>query len=232
MIYIIIFAMVFLLSLKKRDQMDTEYAGKEKGLYLRGFSAASIILRHMVWSYEPYVSLTAACLIKFLVPSAVCLFFFYSGYGVMYSYKKKGQQYLRSFIPNFIVKLFVPSIMATLMAYIAFCVTDGSLSATALKNQVLATGGWYVWATVLMYLFFFVGALIFKDNLRGQLIAQCLMGGAYIVIGKMVLHISSTYYIDCPAFLLGSFVCVYKDKIDRLMNNNPMVLGLWGVLEV
>jgi membrane-bound acyltransferase YfiQ involved in biofilm formation len=70
-------------------------------LPLRGLLALAVIANHMQGFFpHPYLK-ALTC----LGTSAVAIFFFLSGYGLMKSYNRKGQAYLQGFLPNRLRKI-------------------------------------------------------------------------------------------------------------------------------
>lgn len=149
-------------------------------------------------------------------PCCVSLFFFLSGYGLIYSYDNKGDAYLKSFFSRRFVKLLIP--LAT--AYIITLPIYSLLKAPINWNNVFGTllwGGpylkfsWYVSEIAGIYLLFYV-TMRCKKGLADKLIILSIE----ISILMAVLFIADQpiwYIVSLPGFIAGIWYQYFEKSI-------------------
>lgn len=139
-------------------------------------------------------------------PCCVSLFFFLSGYGLIYSYDNKGDAYLKSFFSRRFVKLLIP--LAT--AYIITLPIYSFLKAPINWNDVFGTifwGGpylkfsWYVTEIAGIYLLFYS-----TMRLKAQLANKLIILSVEVLILMAILFIANQpiwYVVSLPSFIIG-----------------------------
>lgn len=149
-------------------------------------------------------------------PCCVSLFFFLSGYGLIYSYKKKGDAYLKSFFSRRFVKLLIP----LAIAYFITLPIYSLLTAPINWNNVFGTllwGGpylkfsWYVSEIAGIYLLFYV-TMRCKKGLADKLIILSIE----ISILMAVLFIADQpiwYIVSLPGFIAGIWYQYFEKSI-------------------
>lgn len=149
-------------------------------------------------------------------PCCVSLFLFFSGYGLIYSYKKQGDAYLKSFFSRRFVKLLIP--LTT--AYIITLPIYSLLKAPINWNNVFGTllwGGpylkfsWYVSEIAGIYLLFYV-TMRCKKGLADKLIILSIE----ISILMAVLFIADQpiwYIVSLPGFIAGIWYQYFEKSI-------------------
>ena len=213
MLFVGVFFLVLLFSVQRRKDIDLDYLNRDKTMAMRGIMACAIVLTHMV--SESYKDMTAGWIINSVIPSLVCMFLFYSGYGLFVSLDAKGEKYLQYFWGNTIRKLVIPALLCVIMnVTIKILFENILIEREAIINEMLSIGGWYLRVTLLLYGFFWISAYC-CSNRSCQLRLLIFMVLAYMIICK-IFGISFTYYVEAPVFLLGVCWYVYKERIRLL----------------
>ena len=87
---IILLFVVLVLSLGENTIGESNTNERNQQLAMRGLFACYIIFSHMYRNSDVFDNSMASTFISIVSPSLLCIFFFYSGYGAMYKYAKKG----------------------------------------------------------------------------------------------------------------------------------------------
>ena len=152
----------------------------EKANALKGIMAILIVITHIGNEF----SRNGLNISSFTNFGAVCVstFFFISGYGLIKSYKKNGEDYLKSFFSRRFIKLLPPIVIATSLWLFVKCMfygyeignvfTDFSDGITPLPNS------WFIYIIMLLY-----PAFYFTMKIR-----HYSVGGVFITIGVSVAN--------------------------------------------
>lgn len=156
---------------------------------------------------------------------AVCVFFFFSGYGVIYGFLRDGDAYLKSF-PN---KRFFRLIIPLLSAYVFYSLLYLNFEETPSFNLIFANFfsaepflpySWYVSEIMLLYLvFFFVAKFSTKSNIIYR-ISACFL---FFWLLLFILGMPSFYKCSTPCFLIGIIYCYLEDGL-LIKNRNIGVI--------
>ncbi len=190
---------------------------------LKGIMAIAVVFAHIYttsgFSFQnPFLSFLFGSVMGY-VP--VSVFFFLSGYGLMCSYKKKGQNYIQEFPRNRIVPFYFYCIC---MIFFYLCVrvllqeniTWIQLIKSFTLGGTIIQYGWYLQTILILYVLFWVCfSMKVKDSYKVGLFSALLLisyGAAY------GLSVTPTWYATAPCLLLGVLWQVCGDKIDDLIN--------------
>lgn len=146
----------------------------------------------------------------------VVMFLFYSGYGVMESYAKKGKEYVRTF-PK---KRILTTLLNFDIAVLAFVVLDIALGIKLGLKQVILSltawetvgnSNWYIFVIIFCYFVAYVTFLVVPNNGRKAV----WMASLLVVMGMIVLSClkPSRWYNTILCFPAGMCLSAYKDRI-------------------
>ena len=146
----------------------------------------------------------------------VVMFLFYSGYGVMESYLKKGREYVRTFPKKRILTTLLNFDIAVL-AFVALDLALGiklgikqiALSLTAWES--VGNSNWYIFVVLSCYFVAYVAFLAIPGNGRKVMWMVSLL----VVAGMVVLSYlkPSRWYNTILCFPAGMCLSAYKDRI-------------------
>lgn len=213
-VYVIILYIIALNSVKSIDiKYDYENSCKrDSQLTIRGLFVLIIILSHMFRNVVPYNDLVADSALHFFFPSIVCIFFFYSGYGLMFSFMKGKQKTCMSQVIHYLKKLGIPALITYLITvFIAF------YSKTEIP-AISSIGGWFAQVLLLLYVSYAIFSH-FADSPLKLLVLETVFVGVFTVASK-IFGISSFVFIDLPAFLFGMFVKLEENSFRKLFEKN------------
>lgn len=217
----------------KRKELHEDALSLDNSKGLLGFFALLIILHHMVQT----IGVDKAGSLGFLENVGVCfvgIFFFFSGYGLYYSYKKK-TDYLHGFLKKRMPSILVPFYVCILV-FILVNIAAGEkfkgievvryLSGFLLLNPQM----WYVVEIALFYILFY---LVFR-LVKNENIAITVLGGLIVaVIGLSLLsghgehwYQGEWWYNTSFLFLIGIIFAKFKEKIMAVTQKTYWVLFL------
>ena len=194
----------------------------QRTLPLRGLLAFLIITHHLsqvVWALDiPLIQ-------EFMSWGGVVVsvFFFITGYGLMITYMKKGNEYLNGFLKHRLGKLLPPIIIATLcyLTILSFLTQSNAflLIADLRYGTAPLPTSWFVYAVIFFYLAFYCAAKILLDQ-RFLIICLWIISTIYII----VLHSlgwEDCWYKSIFAFNIGSSFAYFEHKIKNKIIQNP-----------
>ena len=196
----------------------------QRTLPLRGLLAILIITHHLsqvVWALEiPIIH-------EFMSWGGVVVgvFFFITGYGLMITYIKKGNDYLHGFLRHRLGKLLPPIIIATIcyLAILSFLTQSNAflLIADLRYGTAPLPTSWFVYAVIFFYFTFYCAAKILYDQ---KLIITCLwiISTIYIIV-LYSLGWEECWYKSIFAFNIGSSFAYFEYKIKQYIIQNPRI---------
>lgn len=142
----------------------------ERTLPLRGILALLIVMHHLARTIS--LGHDNAFIKQFNEWGSlvVGLFFFITGYGLMVSYRRKGEKYLVGFVRHRLIKL-LPPFLITMFGWMAFIyISTGENTllwfSKMLYGETPLPNSWFIYAILLFYIFFYIVARIVKSPLR------------------------------------------------------------------
>ena len=182
---------------------------RDNQITMRGVFVIVIIVSHMFRNNTSYTDLFSTSVLHFFFPSIVCIFFYYSGYGLMCNFlNKKEQATVIGHITKYFKKLVIPAMIVYLLCIIVAIFTKEQLPA------ITSIGGWFGQVLLLLYISYIVISCF--TNIPKELIAlETIFIAIFTVIIKL-LGGSSFLFIDLPAFVFGMLVKAEEKRFKNL----------------
>ena len=181
---------------------------------LKGLCAIYVIFHHLCTYFaDVYPSFLFFECVGFLM---VGMFFFISGYGLIYGVKNKGD-YLKGFFTKRLLTILVPYYIINLF-YIYSKRFVGILDKKYILLSIFGYHLWYVMAIIIMYIGFWMCFKIF-GNKKGT-IAMSIYTIVYIIVlyslNKFggITDFGLWWYNSILCFVLGMWYCNYKNCIN------------------
>lgn len=227
--FILLFAIMLYKCKVRIVSFDSQYLSIEGTTAVRGIFAILVLFSHVkgyisfgdFFLDSSYVSIT-----NFLGQTIVTLFLFYSGYGIMEGIKKK-PAYFDSFLETrFLKTLFHFDIAILLYWFMCEVLLGDHIAFSRLMQSFIGissirNSNWYVFCTLLLYLFVFFMFKLFGKRPLIAIAGVVLLCLGYIFVAKNEL---AFYWFDTIFCLpLGLIYSLYKDKIDRLMQSSNLI---------
>ncbi|MBO4705828.1 MAG: acyltransferase [Spirochaetaceae bacterium] len=198
-------------------QSKENYLSKQNSDCLKGIFAFFVITHHLYQSSNLINGGALAVILQALGYLSVAVFFFLSGYGLMYSFIIKGDGYISNFIKKRILPFWC---IELLLAFIYFVVLvsldqmpdtfDVIRTLLNLIGKTIIINGWYLQVQMFLYLLFFI---VFKMLKKYQIpiIFVCCLGFCFV---GYFCYLMSTWYESVFAFSLGLFIAKHQKKFD------------------
>lgn len=188
----------------------------DKSKSLRGLFAILIVLIHISKEVSSGVIFPH---VKLLSYSAVSIFFFISGLGLILSYmNKKGyeQKFLLLRLPN----ILIPYILVFILYYlvlksIGYENTNDQLIQSLFKGNPLVSNSWYVIVITFLYILFYISIKYSKTNYSKVIIINCIGVLGYMIL-CYILGFDNWYYDSVSVFLLGLSYPFLSNRISKI----------------
>lgn len=197
---------------------NNQYLSKEHTNCLRGIFAIVVIIHHL---YQ-YTRLFSGTLLgEFLQLSgslAVAMFFFFSGYGLMFSANKKN--YIQNFFRNRFLPLYCFYIVLVVLYSLWTLLLERSISPkwviqSFFFGNTVVTNGWYLQVIFVLYLLYLLIFKIFKSP-KIQILLFGIASVFYMALGFW-LHLNVWWYQTVFCMVFGMVYCYKKDMINIIL---------------
>ena len=151
-----------------------------------------------------------------LGPCCVSLFYFLSGYGLIYSYKTRGNAYLKSFFSRRFIKLLMPLLVAYVITLPIYSLLKAPIDWQEVFSTILWGGpylkfSWYVTEIAGIYLLFYI-----TMRLKAKLVNKLITLSVEILMLMTVLFFANQpiwYIVSLPGFIAGIWYEYYEKRI-------------------
>lgn len=194
-----------------------QYLSKEQTTSLKGLLAIGVLLSHTVPAAKVFQGSILSPLVGSLGYLCVAVFFFLSGYGIMAQYQAKKEQYLKSFLRNRVLSIYLLTLFLILLYSGFYKLIGASVSRKALFQSFLigdtiVSNGWYLQVVELFYIFWYITVEHIRRE-SAQFPALCVFVMGYMLIGMFCM--AHFWYQSSLGFLMGVFWQRNKQKLDN-----------------
>ena len=223
---ILLFLIFYKIKIRKLEPNNFECLSKEQTSSINGIFVLIVFFVHFATYipsptvYDSLVNIIPVFGSQLIVVS----FLFYSGYGLMESYKAKGTQYIKSIPTKRFLKLFIDFAIAVTLFLIVqtiignyFSISQILLSYTGWSG--IGNSNWYIFATFCFYFIMFVSFMIFRKNKHLALTLTTLLSITYVIVLYFVFNKANQYYYNtflCLPF--GMWFSLYKENIIKFLS--------------
>lgn len=229
-LFFLILLIITTVGLRKADGKERDYMSIAMTNSIKGFFLVMVFFSH-IWTYanfgdprfdQPYL------ILRKLGQCIVVMFLFYSGYGIMESVKKKGQDYI-SQLP---VKRFLKVLLqfdSAIMLFWLYRYTTGTRYDT--KKMLLTFVGWdgignsnwYIFATLWLYVFTFISFLVFRKSHLKAAVGVLILSVFYMIVMYRTGR-GNWWYDTVLCYFWGMMYSLYRPRIEGLINET---FGTW-----
>ncbi len=230
----LLFILLYGAGVAGKGQWQAEPFSKTANLPIRGFFTLLVIFHHLSQQLSEPGCLK--CLWE-IGPFCVAVFFYFSGYGLMVSYKKD-PAYLAHFFPRRYGKLLVPFVLSNYLYLFADVMTGSYYSygqmVKFLAGVELINGhAWFIVAILLFYLAFY---LIFGYVKKAPWNYLLLFGFTFCYMTFCMLQNNSGrlfsgrwWFNSCGLFPVGVLFAVLEEPLTEFCRRRYFVF-VWGSL--
>jgi len=203
---------------------------RDNTLPLRGFLALGIIFHHLAENYEFGIRIGnhTVSIINLFVDMGtpiVSIFFFMTGYGLAFSLRNKGNDYLKGFIPSRLGKILPEFLVLSVISILIF---HNSLSDVAIKlihgNPPLHYS-WFIYAIIYAYIAFYISACICHAKTNITLVFFSAIIVFYIAVLKYI-EFGGWWFLSAPALVIGYIAAAYEPVITKLMSKKTTIVAI------
>lgn len=217
----LLYAVFFLLFLYKIEfGVSDEFMSKDCTTYLRGICALTIMLCHIrITNFAPLN------VFNYLGNPIVGIFFFLSGYGMLTRIKQIGiDNYMNGFILKRCVPLFVEYIFVWIFNFVCMFLVSGNFD---FLKGIITHYSWFIIMIEVLYIVFYIGYKLFKDNLKGLIILVTIFELA-LIIALSAFGVGKFWYLSLLCFSGGMIYSVVNLNEKKTL---PLIYG-FGALAV
>lgn len=220
----VLMLLLFSLVVMNYKHINLDYLDTTNTNYLRGFFALFIIFHHIsqrISQSEIFDNFL------FVGEYAVAFFFFLSAYSLVSQYKKQ-ENYMSNFLQKRLTKLFIPYILFSGLYFLFWYFiydkyhTKEELLSIITDHESIIISGWFLQGIIVMYITFYL-SFRFVKSIK---VAACLNLLLVVLIISIMMYLEIGYweYNSLLAFPFGIFWGIYKEKIDKLMQDKYKIL--------
>lgn len=220
--YIVLFLCI-LFSSKYQKETNEGYLEKQSTDIIKGIFIFLVFIRHF-FQYDiafrsDWIDQYARGINKCSGQLIVVMFLFYSGYGVMVSYQKKGKTYVDQ-MPSkrILTTLFHFDVAVVLYMLVAIFLKKKEFSVlkcilSLLGWNTYGNSNWYIFCILIMYIVTYLALKFFPEN---KAVYVIFAGG--IVYTLLLSYFKDTYWYNTVfCYVFGCFYAVKKEKIENLI---------------
>ena len=234
--YLIILLIICCIGVKIR-LFQPDYMSIPKTTAIKGLFAVLIFLsharQHCQFTYDE-----ATKVLVLLGQMVVVMFLFYSGFGIMKQYEKRGESYLVSFLKNRVLKLLVHFDLAVLIFLIVQTFLGNRFSAVEYIFCWIAwfpvgNSCWFIFVILVLYLLVYLSLSAnakYSVSKPLSILLLCLSSVVLWLILKYFKQGEPWWYNTIIAFPLGAVYSLVQDKFDGFHNKRPWLFLLSVIL--
>ncbi len=223
----------------RTGQFFEDYLSKSNTTAINGIFVVLVFLCHF-YSYvsfgTTFIDRSFVNFVQYLGQLVVVTFFFFSGYGMIYSISKKGMPYVKK-IPmtrflrvllHFDIAIALFMIMNLFLGH-KFPLYYNLLSLIAWES--IGNSNWFIFATLCLYLIVFVSFIICRCNKYiGTSVAIALT--AVLIFLLIKANKPTFFYNTIFCYPLGMVYGLFKDKIDKIVMKKDWIYLCFLVIAV
>lgn len=220
LIVVAIFGMLLIKAklVKGKGIFNDEYMSLETSGIIKGAMAILVISHHMAQETDCGRVFSLLRPIGF---TAVAVFFFYSGYGLMKKYKSD-PSYKNNFFAKRISAVLIPYAVINVVYWVMYAAMGNMYSFkefihTFAVGDPMASYSWYVVFILGFYIIFGIFMHIFKDKHKLMIGAMAVTYVGWAMLCKYVIHFDPCWYKTAHMPIVGMIWALYEDKIIALI---------------
>lgn len=157
----------------------------------------------------------------------VSLFFFFSGYGLMTSYRTKGERYLHNFLGHRLTKVLLPLLTAYIVTLPIYALLKGPIDWLNVVKTIDWGGpylrfSWFVTEIVVLYIVFFI---VMRPNYTMNAKRIVLTSGVILLMVILIATRQPNWYIiSLPGFIIGVWYQAFEERISNILSNDIILI--------
>ena len=199
----------------------TDYASPEKTNSVKGIFIIIVLFSHLNRYLQLSDSIFDQSYVHFLYfigQSVVAPFLFYSGFGVLFSIRKKGRPYVADLFKKRFLRVLLHFDIAILLFVLVNVLLGNGIT---VKEILLALTGWgsvgnsnwYIFDVLCLYLITYIAFSVCRNKpLYGILLTAALTVGMMLIVRQFK---DVWWYDTLPCYAFGMLWCFCSDRIEK-----------------
>ncbi len=216
----------FKLSTGKDEIFFKDYMSYEKTTSIKGISILLVFLSH---ASVGYINLSSQAdmlyleIQKLMGQMIVTMFFFYSGYGIMESVKKKGTEYIKQFPKNRVLTTFCHFDIAVLIFIATFYFLNGYVNQKRALLSLVAWGSignsnWFIFDILCAYMLTFVAFMLSRKSKYIAAIFTTILTIGFVAL--MMKYQETRFYNTILCYPFGMWFSLFKNPFEKIVGKN------------
>lgn len=246
-IFVIAFLILILIGVRP-VRNNEDYIGRGTTTAIKGIFAIIILFNHSRqylsssitnWGGQSYTNLYNV-IINIFGQLMVVMFLVYSGYGIMESFKRKKNDYLKGFVRKRVLKTLIHFDIAV-FCFIVLALALGHEYSP--KNYVLSLIGWesignsnwFVFDIIILYLISYIGlSFVVRNNLNEKHFLWIIFGmsAAFMIFMFKAKSGMAWWYDTILSFPVGMLWSAYRSQIEQKLKEQCTYILSLAVITV
>ena len=199
----------------------TDYCSVDKTNAIKGIFIILVLFSHLFRYYlltDSIFDRSFEKIIYAIGQSVVAPFLFYSGYGILFSIRKKGQPYVDSLLKKRFPAVLLHFDIAVLLFVLVNLLLQNSMTVPQILLALTGWGSvgnsnWYIFDVLCLYLVTYIAFSIFRSNrLYGILCSLALSAGMILLLRQFK---DSWWYDTLPCYCFGMLWCHCCEPVEK-----------------
>ena len=159
----------------------------------------------------------------------VAPFLAFSGYGVMLQIMKScaKREYVRSYPYKRLLKTLINFDIAVVLYWVVSFLLGIQYEPSVILGSLfgitsVGNSNWYIFAILILYIFSYIAALIFKGNYKSQVLLISFLCVGYCLL-MWIIGFEMRFYSTAMCYSLGAFIALEKEKIVEGIRKKKMI---------
>lgn len=225
--------MIASMQFSKAGEFNTDYIGRSDSGAVKGVFVALIFMSHFTqYITEGPYDAAYRLFQNHMNQMVVSMFWFYSGYGILESLRRKGRAYVVHFPVRRLLTVWIDFALVVCV-YLAMYVADGK-TLSPLQIVYAVTGwksfgnsNWFIFATLVLYICFFLAFIWIRDTadtrqIAAGLVLFTLLSVAFVYV-EMKLGQPKYCYNTVILFALGGWYSLVRKAVEKVVMRNEIL---------
>lgn len=191
---------------------------------LRGIMSICIIFVHLI-------PISRGVIFNFIRPYGyvfVALFFFISGYGLMFQLINS-KQYLNNFLTKRLSAIIIPYLIAHIIFWFKAFIFDNdyinpiTMIINTIQGNSIVMYSWYIIVVILFYLEFYIVSKIFKCKAVPVIVSTFIFCLIWCIICSSIFNFAAWWYDTCFVLPVGMIFAKYNKSLCILLKKHYVI---------
>lgn len=222
----LLFAICCDMKFAGKDQYFEDYCSVRQTNAIKGICVLAVFLCHSMDYFYFVPDTWIEYISEYFRQLIVVPFFFYSGYGIMESIRKKGHSYVKSIPLKRCLRTMLYADIAVLAFAVLYLVQGSPLSVKQVFLSLIfwskiENNTWYIFVNIALYLITYIAFMIFRKNHYAGAVATALL--SLVLFYFLIATKSIIWYNTFFAYHFGMWYSLLRKGIEKVVMRNDIV---------